>query len=253
MSRILKDKTNQITQKYGNGHTGIDIVGKEGLPEIIAHSDGVVYAIQDGQDNNIKATGVKSYGNYVQIKHPNNMYTLYAHLKKKLKVKLGQQVKRGQVLGIEGNSGCSYGTHLHFEVRNKDNYVIDPTPYIDADLPNLPTNLPEPVERDENTYQVEVLIKDLRARAGFGLDKAIIGYVKSGIYQIYEEQEKDGYKWLKIANNDIWIAYDNEWAKLYIKNDYKMLYEKELLINKDLTKQLEMANSKIEEAKKILG
>ena len=252
MSRILKDKTNQITQKYGNGHTGIDIVGKEGLPEIIAHSDGVVYAIQDGQDNNIKATGVKSYGNYVQIKHPNNMYTLYAHLKKKLKVKLGQQVKRGQVLGVEGNSGCSYGTHLHFEVRNKDNYVIDPTPYIDADLPNLPT-LPEPQKRDENTYQVEVLIKDLRARAGFGLDKAIIGYVKSGIYQIYEEQEKDGYKWLKIANNDIWIAYDKEWAKLYIKNDYKMLYEKELLINKDLTKQLEIANSKIEEAKKILG
>ena len=252
MSRILKDKTNQITQKYGNGHTGIDIVGKEGLPEIIAHSDGVVYAIQDGQDNNIKATGVKSYGNYVQIKHPNNMYTLYAHLKKKLKVKLGQQVKRGQVLGIEGNSGCSYGTHLHFEVRNKDNYVIDPTPYIDADLPNLPT-LPEPQKRDENIYQVEVLIKDLRARAGFGLDKAILGYVKSGIYQIYEEQEKDGYKWLKIANNDIWIAYSSEWAKLYIKNDYKMLYEEELLINKDLTKQLEMANSKIEEAKKILG
>ena len=43
-------------------------------------------------------------------------------------------------------------------------------------------------------------IKDLRARAGFGLDKAILGYVKSGIYQIYEEQEKDGYKWLKITN-----------------------------------------------------
>lgn len=259
MSRILKDKTNQITQKYGNGHTGIDIIGKEGLPEIIAHSGGVVYAIQDGQDNNIKATGVKSYGNYVQIKHPNNMYTLYAHLKKgSVKVKKGDNVSLGQVIGTMGNSGRTSGTsattgiHLHFEVRNKDNYVIDPTPYIDADLPNLPT-LPEPVERDENTYQVEVLIKDLRARTDFGLDKAILGYVKSGIYQIYEEQEKDGYKWLKIANNGIWIAYDKEWAKLYIKNDYKMLYEKELLINKDLTKQLEMANSKIEEAKKILG
>ncbi len=244
MSRILKDKTNQITQKYGNGHTGIDIVGKEGLPEIIAHSDGVVYAIQDGQDNNIKATGVKSYGNYVQIKHPNNMYTLYAHLKKKLKVKLGQQVKRGQVLGIEGNSGCSYGTHLHFEVRNKDNYVIDPTPYIDADLPNLPT-LPEPQKRDENIYQVEVLIKDLRARTDFGLDKAILGYVKSGIYQIYEEQEKDGYKWLKIANNDIWIAYDKEWANIYEIKDYKELYEKELLINKDLQAQVNNLNQTI--------
>lgn len=260
MSRILKDKTNQITQKYGNGHTGIDIVGKEGLPEIIAHSDGVVYAIQDGQDNNIKATGVKSYGNYVQIKHPNNMYTLYAHLEKKLKVKLGQQVKRGQVLGKEGNSGCSYGTHLHFEVRNKDNYVIDPTPYIDADLPNLPT-LPEPQERDENTYQVEVLIKDLRARAGFGLDKAILGFTKKGIYNIYNKATKDNLVWLKICEDrDIWVAYSEEWAKLYDYKDYKELYENELLTNKDLQAQINLLKiqvdelqDKINKAKKILG
>lgn len=253
MSRILKDKTNQITQKYGKGHTGIDIVGKEGLPEIIAHSDGVVYAIQDGQDNNIKATGVKSYGNYVQIKHANGMYTLYAHLEKKLKVKLGQQVKRGQVLGKEGNSGKSFGFHLHFEVRNKDNYVIDPTPYIDADLPNLPT-LPEPQERDENIYQVEVLIKDLRARAGFGLDKAILGFTKKGIYNIYNKATKDNLVWLKICEDrDIWVAYSEEWAKLYEVKDYKELYEKELLVNKDLQAQINNLQDTINKAKQILG
>ena len=253
MSRILKNKTNQITQKYGNGHTGIDIIGKEGLPEIIAHSDGVVYAIQDGQDNNIKATGVKSYGNYVQIKHPNNMYTLYAHLEKKLKVKLGQQVKRGQVLGVEGNSGCSYGTHLHFEVRNKDNYVIDPTPYIDADLPNLPT-LPEPQKRDENIYQVEVLIKDLRARNSYGLNATILGFVKKGIYNIYNKATKDNLIWLKISENeDIWIAFNEEWAKLYDYKDYKELYEKELLVNKDLQAQINNLQDTINKAKQILG
>ena len=254
MSRILKDKTNQITQKYGNEHTGIDIVGKEGLPEIIAHSDGVVYAIQDGQDNNSKATGVKSYGNYVQIKHPNNMYTLYAHLEKKLKVKLGQQVKRGQVLGAEGNSGRSFGKHLHFEVRNKDNYVIDPTPYIDADLPNLPTNLPEPVERDENKYQVEVLINDLRARNGYGLNATVLGFVKKGIYNIYNKATKDNLIWLKISENeDIWIAYSDEWAKLYDYKDYKELYEKELLVNKDLQAQINNLQDTINKAKQILG
>lgn len=253
MSRILKDKTNQITQKYGNGHTGIDIVGKEGLPEIIAHSDGVVYAIQDGKGNNIKTTGVASYGNYVQIKHPNNMYTLYAHLEKKLKVKLGQQVKRGQVLGTEGNSGKSFGTHLHFEVRNKDNYVIDPTPYIDADLPNLPT-LPEPVERDENTYQVEVLIKDLRARNSYGLNATILGFVKKGIYNIYNKATKDNLIWLKISENeDIWIAFNEEWAKLYDYKDYKELYEKELLVNKDLQAQINNLQDTINKAKQILG
>lgn len=254
MSRILKNKTNQITQKYGNGHTGIDIVGKEGLPEIIAHSDGVIYAIQDGQDNNIKATGVKSYGNYVQIKHPNNMYTLYAHLEKKLKVKLGQQVKRGQVLGAEGNSGRSFGKHLHFEVRNKDNYVIDPTPYIDADLPNLPTNLPEPVERDENKYQIEVLINDLRARNGYGLDATILGFIKKGIYNIYNKATKDNLVWLKICEDrDIWVAYSDEWAKLYDYKDYKELYEKELLINKDLQAQINNLQDTINKVKQILG
>ena len=254
MSRILKDKTNQITQKYGNGHTGIDIVGKEGLPEIIAHSDGVIYAIQDGQDNNIKATGVKSYGNYVQIKHPNNMYTLYAHLEKKLKVKLGQQVKRGQVLGAEGNSGRSFGKHLHFEVRNKDNYVIDPTPYIDTDLPNLPTNLPEPVERDENKYQIEVLINDLRARNGYGLTATILGFVEKGIYNIYNKATKDNLIWLKISENeDIWIAYSDEWAKLYDYKDYKELYEKELLVNKDLQAQINNLQNKITNAIDILN
>ena len=254
MSRILKDKTNQITQKYGNGHTGIDIVGKEGLPEIIAHSDGIVYAIQDGQDNNIKATGVASYGNYVQIKHANGMYTLYAHLKKGLKVKKGQQVKKGQVLGTEGNSGNSYGVHLHFEVRNKDNYVIDPTPYIDADLPNLPTNLPEPVERDENKYQVEVLINDLRARNGYGLNATILGFVEKGIYNIYNKATKDNLIWLKISENeDIWIAYSDEWAKLYDYKDYKELYEKELLVNKDLQAQINNLQNKITNAIDILN
>lgn len=269
MSRVLKNRENHITQKYGKNHCGVDIISTtgSGIPDIVAHSQGIVVVSVNNKDRDNTSTGANSYGNYVQIKHPNNMYTLYAHLKKgSVKVKKGDNVSLGQVIGTMGNSGRTSGTsattgiHLHFEVRNKDNYVIDPTPYIDADLPNLPTNLPEPVERDENTYQVEVLIKDLRARAGFGLDKAILGYVKSGIYQIYEEQEKDGYKWLKIANNDIWIAYDKEWANIYEIKDYKELYEKELLVNKDLQAQINLLKiqvdelqDKINKAKKILG
>lgn len=247
MSRILKDKTNQITQKYGNGHTGIDIVGKEGWPDIVAHSDGVVVAAVDGRDRDLNAKGADSYGNYVQIKHPNGMYTLYAHLKKgSVKVKKGDNVPKAELLGTEGNSGVTYGPHIHFEVRNKDNYVIDPTPYIDADLPNLPTNLPEPVEKNEEVRQVEILINDLRARNGYGLDKAILGFVKSGIYQIYDEQSKDGYNWLEIdKTRDIWIAYNKEWAIIYDIKDYKELYEKELLVNKDLQSQANNLNQNI--------
>ena len=261
MSRILKDKTNKVTKKYGNGHTGIDIVGKEGWPDIVAHSDGVVVACVDGKYNNLKTKGVNQYGNYVQIKHANDMYTLYAHLEKGLKVKKGQQVKKGQVIGREGNSGYSLGAHLHFEVRNKDNYVIDPTPYIDADLPNLPTNLPEPVERDENSYQIEVIISDLRARIGYGLDKPILGFVKKGVYNIYNKATKDNLVWIKICEDrDVWIAYDKEWGTIYEIKDYKELYEQELLVNKDLQAQIDLLkkeNSQLEEkitkAKEILN
>ena len=263
MSRVLKNRENHITQKYGKNHCGVDIISNSGsgIPDIVAHSQGIVVVSVNNKDRDNTSTGANSYGNYVQIKHPNNMYTLYAHLKKgSVKVKKGDNVSLGQVIGTMGNSGRTSGTsattgiHLHFEVRNKDNYVIDPTPYIDADLPNLPTNLPEPVERDENTYQVEVLINDLRARNGYGLNATILGFVKKGIYNIYNKATKDNLIWLKISENeDIWIAYSDEWAKLYDYKDYKELYEKELLVNKDLQAQIIELQNKITNAIDILN
>ena len=263
MSRVLKNRENHITQKYGKNHCGVDIISNSGsgIPDIVAHSQGIVVVSVNNKDRDNTSTGANSYGNYVQIKHPNNMYTLYAHLKKgSVKVKKGDNVSLGQVIGTMGNSGRTSGTsattgiHLHFEVRNKDNYVIDPTPYIDADLPNLPTNLPEPVERDENKYQVEVLINDLRARNGYGLTATILGFVKKGIYNIYNKATKDNLIWLKISENeDIWIAFNEEWAKLYDYKDYKELYEKELLVNKDLQAQIIELQNKITNAIDILN
>ena len=262
MSRILKNRENHITQKYGKNHCGVDIISNSGsgIPDIVAHSQGIVVVSVNNKDRDNTSTGANSYGNYVQIKHPNNMYTLYAHLKKgSVKVKKGDNVSLGQIIGTMGNSGrtsgisATTGIHLHFEVRNKDNYVIDPTPYIDADLPNLPT-LPEPQKRDENIYQVEVLIKDLRARNSYGLNAAILGFVKKGIYNIYNKATKDNLIWLKISENeDIWIAFNEEWAKLYDYKDYKELYEKELLVNKDLQAQINNLQDTINKAKQILG
>ena len=65
------------------------------------------------------------------------MYTLYAHLKyKSVPVKIGQKVTKGQVIGYMGNTGHSFGAHLHFEVRDKNENKIDPTNYINANLPS---------------------------------------------------------------------------------------------------------------------
>lgn len=133
-SRVLKTGENQITAKFGTGHKAVDVVKyKSQLDTIIAHSDGKVVFCQTGKKNNKLAVGNASYGNCVKLDHGNGYSTLYAHLAL-VYVKLGQTVKRGQEIGTMGNTGRSFGAHLHFEVR-LDNKHVDPTPYLEADLP----------------------------------------------------------------------------------------------------------------------
>lgn len=140
MSRILKIRNNQVTQKYGktpydNNHLGVDVVGYyNALDYIVAHTEGYVSYIQDGYNNNTKSTGMATYGNMIELTHPNGYKTRYAHLQKGLNLKKGDRVAKGQVIGFMSNTGNSYGAHLHFEVLN-GNTRINPEPYIDADLP----------------------------------------------------------------------------------------------------------------------
>lgn len=137
-ARVLKSGVCEVTQDYkGSSHNGIDIV-KKGyqLDHIVAHSDGKVIQAQDGLGN---MKGTNSYGNYVKIEHENGYCTLYAHLEKGISVKKGQTVKKGQVLGYMGNSGNSYGGHLHFEVW-ENGKRINPTSYLEADLPKPKTS-----------------------------------------------------------------------------------------------------------------
>lgn len=138
--RVLESKKCTITSSYGwrtinhkkSYHSGVDIV-KEGylLDYITAHSDGKIIYVQDGLGN---MQGSGSYGNYVKIDHGNGYATLYAHMEKGLSVKNGQTIKKGQKLGYMGDSGDSYGGHLHFEVW-ENGTRIDPTQYLNKDLP----------------------------------------------------------------------------------------------------------------------
>lgn len=136
-SRVLQKGINKITQGYKGSHKAVDL----GRPHItgepvIAHSDGKVVFCQTGHKNNKGSTGNASYGNCIRLDHGRGIHTLYAHLAS-VKVKNGETVKRGQVLGTMGNTGNSYGTHLHFEVRI-DGQRVDPIPYLDSDLPFAP-------------------------------------------------------------------------------------------------------------------
>lgn len=139
MSRLLKTKENKITSKYERGkHNGIDIVGKDNTSDyVIAHSDGVVVDLRNNYNKTDKYYNSKTaHGNYVKIKTPGGYCYYYAHLKcGSIVVKKGDVVKKGQVIAYMGNTGFAQGFHLHFVVFNDKNTIVDPTKYVDSDLP----------------------------------------------------------------------------------------------------------------------
>ncbi len=98
-------------------HNGVDINGTTGTP-ILAPADGVVLIAGD----------VSGYGNCTVIDHGSGLGTLFGH-QSAFAVKVGDIVKRGQVIGYVGSTGHSTGPHLHFEVR-EFGQPFDPVPFI---------------------------------------------------------------------------------------------------------------------------
>ena len=86
-------------------HPGLDISADKGDP---------VYATADGTVVNASAAG--NYGNLVVLDHGYGLETRYGHLSA-FKIKLGQAVKRGDLLGLVGSTGRATSSHLHYEVR----------------------------------------------------------------------------------------------------------------------------------------
>ena len=97
-------------------HSGLDFAVNLNT-DVLATGDGVV----------TKAQYDSGWGRYVKIDHGYGYETVYAHLYK-IKVKKGQKVKRGDIVGKSGNSGRAAGFHLHYEVH-KNNKTIDPKKY----------------------------------------------------------------------------------------------------------------------------
>lgn len=90
-----------------------------------------VYATADGT---IEFSGVKKngYGIHIDISHGFGFHTKYAHLSE-VKVREGQKVKRGDLIGLTGNTGLSKGPHLHYEIV-KNGKKINPIDYFYSDL-----------------------------------------------------------------------------------------------------------------------
>lgn len=90
----------------GRRHDGIDISAKTGTPIKASAAGKVVYS-----------GSMRGYGNLILLRHKDNMFTAYSHNSVN-KVKKGQTVKQGQVIGKVGRTGRATGPHLHFEIRH---------------------------------------------------------------------------------------------------------------------------------------
>lgn len=107
--------------RFGRMHKGVDLA---------LRSNDTVYAAFDGKVRLTNYEG-KGYGNYVIVRHPNGLETVYGHLNRFL-VKPDQVVKAGQPIALGGSTGRSTGPHLHFETRYMG-YAINPQAIFDFD------------------------------------------------------------------------------------------------------------------------
>lgn len=111
--------TSRFGSRWGSTHKGIDIGAPKGTG-IKAAASGTVVSASTGYNG--------GYGNCVVISHGNGIETAYGHCSA-LYVKVGQKVSQGQVIAAVGNTGRSYGNHLHLEIRingvaqNPQNYL----------------------------------------------------------------------------------------------------------------------------------
>lgn len=121
-------------------HAGIDLVKSHRAP-IYAFTEGTVFYAGVGR----KGTGLNGYGNVVVLKEKNSYAQLYGHLDR-VAVKIGAKVKKNQLIGYQGSTGNSTGSHLHYEVRKKtaplygweadsSKSTLNPTMYLQAYYP----------------------------------------------------------------------------------------------------------------------
>ena len=254
---VLKSGLCEITQGFVNGHRGLDLVGPNyTLDDIVSYANGTVNMATNGYGNG-QGEGVNwAYGNFVKIINDDGTVCLYAHMEY-TSVKVGQRVSKGQVIGRMGNSGNSFGGHLHWEFWSCNDYYknIDPSPYLSP----KEIKLPSPVVRDKNKRQFQVDYNDnLRVRTEPSLNSEVVGILNAGIYDFSEEKENDGYRWVKLDN--YWSAITDMSRILEIEDsrpvedesDHSKVDDSEIIENKPDIDTKEEDNTNILEDTKTL-
>lgn len=170
----------RVTSEFGwrkrRPHYGTDIDLETG-DTVVAAFDGMVRIAKLN----------RSYGNVVIIRHNNGLETVYAHLSK-IEVEAGQKVEAGQIIGLGGNTGHSYGAHLHFEMRYLGQ-AMDAEDFIDFNNGQLKKNECLITKHDvDNKYDLRALHN--RHKRDLGNARVVTG--KNGSkYRIYKVKPGD--------------------------------------------------------------
>ena len=109
--------TSPFGMRWGRLHAGIDLAAPTGRPIRAAAAGRVILAAPTG-----------GYGNYTCVAHNSSISTCYAH-QSRFGARVGESVRQGEVIGYVGNTGHSFGAHLHFEVRIGGR-PVDPMKYL---------------------------------------------------------------------------------------------------------------------------
>lgn len=209
-----------------NTHYGIDFgwSSKHGGANqpIYAAADGKVCAVKDNDKTN------KSWGNYVKIDHGNNVYTLYGHLRQGAQVKKGQTVKKGELIGYMGNTGHSFGNHLHFELYlggsgtkyrvNALGYLYyDKDQYMDPDTEaeyHIPNKEPQPEPPVTKTYISVTAKSGVWCRKGIGYKYPKYKAIPYGLEcELLGKAvgKANGYTWDKVLYGGVEVYMPNKW------------------------------------------
>jgi murein DD-endopeptidase MepM/ murein hydrolase activator NlpD len=105
-------------------HSGIDLAAREGTPVWAPGEGRVVFAGRFPLQRNVRWW---RYGNVVVLEHGERYLTIFAHLEE-IRVRRGQQVRRGETIATVGNTGWSTSPHLHYEIRVRQDSSAEPIP-----------------------------------------------------------------------------------------------------------------------------
>ena len=156
----------KVSQTYKrSGHKGMDPVGLDNK-DIHATVTGVIE--RAGWDSDPKNPGNRKYGmgQYIRIKDDKTGFMHYFAHMSKLYVKAGQRVSLGDKIGVEGDTGHSFGSHLHYEIRRepKNTTFMDPSPHL-----GIPNQMGTYVqgESDNKEKEAERFRKIVQDKTGF--------------------------------------------------------------------------------------